>query len=333
MIMFARATLTSKPVLATAAVAGIAATAYYTTRSTQRVTFDSADMKYAGASPQIIPESAKMAPQKTFTGMLSSVQLKVKSVEQVNHDTKKITFNLPTSDAISGLPIASAILTQHTPAGGWIPVFRPYTPITDTDAIGTLQLLVKKYPDGRASTHMHSLEPGSSLTVRGPLPGYAYKPSNSPRNVLLVAGGAGITPIYTLMKGILSNAEDITKVDLIWGVNGTRDIVLGTELAELERQYPNRLRVTYTVSGPEANPEGPSLGDETKYKKGRITKAILQEAIDRCQKGTWGDEKGTQVFLCGPPAMEEVVAGKKGFGSTPGILGELGIEKAKVYRF
>ena len=333
MTMFARTTLTSKPVLATAAVAGVAATAYYTTRSTQRVTFDSAGMKYAGVSPQIIPDSAKMAPKKTFTGMLSSVQLKVRSVEQVNHDTKKLTFELPTNDSISGLPVASAILTQHTPAGAWIPVFRPYTPITDTDAVGTLQLLVKKYPNGRASTHMHSLEPGSTLTVRGPLPGYAYKPSNSPRNVLLIAGGAGITPIYSLTKGILSNAEDSTKVELVWGVNGTRDIVLGKELEELERQYPDRLRVTYTVSGPEASPEGPSLGDEAKYKKGRVTKAILQEVVDRCQKGTWGDEKGTQVFLCGPPAMEEVLAGKKGFGSTPGVLSELGVEKGKVYRF
>ena len=180
---------------------------------------------------------------------------------------------------------------------------------------------------------MHSLQPGSTLTVRGPLPGYAYKPSTTPRDVLLVAGGAGITPLYSFARGVLHNPDDNTKVELVWGVNGTRDLVLGKELTELEKQYPDRFRVTYAVSGPEANPEAPSLGDEEKWKKGRVTKEVLQEAVERCRNGSWGDEKGTKVFLCGPPAMEEVLAGKKGFSSAPGILGELGIEKGKVYRF
>lgn len=188
--------------------------------------------------------------------------------------------------------------------------------------------MVKQYPNGRASTHMHSLRPGDSLTVRGPIPGYTYKPSAQPRSVVLVAGGAGITPIYSLAREILTNdAKDQTSVQLLWGVNGSRDIVLRRELEQLEAQFPQRLSVTYAVSGPEAKAGEPAvLGDGEKYRKGYVDRALVEEAISRCG-ANFGDEKGTKVFLCGPPKMEEAVAGKKG------VLVELGLSKKEIHRF
>lgn len=221
----------------------------------------------------------------------------------------------------------AAILTQHTPAGRWFPVFRPYTPVHEYDERGILQLLVKKYPNGAASTHMHSLVPGETLTVRGPLPGYSWKPSPTPRDVLFVAGGAGITPIYSLAKGVLRDEQDHTRIQLLWGVNGTRDIVLKNELEALQKAYPTRLHVTYCVSGAESAPEASSIGAQETYRKGYVNKGVLQEAIERCEQGRFGDEKGTKVWLCGPPAMEDAVAGKQG------ALAELGIGKKNVHRF
>ena len=206
-------------------------------------------------------------------------------------------------------------------------MFRPYTPVHGGEERGILQLLVKKYPQGRASTYLHSLTPGQKLTVRGPLPGYSWKPSEAPRDLLLIAGGAGITPIYSLTQGILNNPNDQTRIQLVWGVNGTRDIVLKDEFEKLEKQHPDRLQVTYVVSGPEGKPDAPSLGDETKYKKGYINSSILQSAIQKCEKGSWGDEKGTKVFLCGPPTLENAIAGKNG------VLAKLGVEAKKVHKF
>lgn len=189
--------------------------------------------------------------------------------------------------------------------------------------------MVKKYPDGRASGYMHSLEPGENLTVRGPIPGYTYTPSTQQeRNIVLVAGGAGITPIYSLARAILEQyPKDKTKVQLLWGVNGTRDIVLHSELQELERRFPERLSVTYAVSGPEAAPDAPQpLGDEQTYRKGYVSKALLQETAQRAG-GAWGDAKGTKVFLCGPPKMEDALAGKQG------VFSELGLGKKEIHRF
>lgn len=176
---------------------------------------------------------------------------------------------------------------------------------------------------------MHSLQPGDSLTIRGPLPGgYTYTPSPSQaRSVLLVAGGAGITPIYSLAREILTrDPADQTAVRLLWGVNGSRDIVLRRELEELEARFPRRLSVTYAVSGPEAEVDAAALGDAGRYRKGYVDRGLMEEAIKGCGEG-FGDEKGTKVFLCGPPKMEEAVAGKKG------VLAELGVGKKEIHRF
>jgi cytochrome-b5 reductase len=42
----------------------------------------------------------------------------------------------------------------------------------------------------------------------------------------------------------------------------------------------------------------------------------------------FGDVKGTKVFFCGPPKMEEAITGKK-----TGTLAQLGIEGKALYTF
>ena len=60
-------------------------------------------------------ESAFKEPSKTLSfprTMLFSRELQVKQVEQVNHDTKRITFNLPGGDSeISGVPASCKYTT------------------------------------------------------------------------------------------------------------------------------------------------------------------------------------------------------------------------------
>lgn len=140
---------------------------------------------------------------------------------------------------------------------------------------------------------------------------------------MFIAGGAGITPIYALAKSILEDARDGSRVHLVWGVNGVRDLVLKTELEVLERKFGGRLRVTYCVSG---DGEGEVLAEEGRFRRGYVGKEVLGEVLAEVKKGNlWGDEKGTKVWLCGPPRMEESLAGKGG------ILRELGVDK--VHRF
>ncbi|EGY16864.1 NADH-cytochrome b5 reductase [Verticillium dahliae VdLs.17] len=185
------------------------------------------------------------SPSKVFGSGPAFVSLPLESSEVVNHNTKRLRFRLPDENAVSGLALTSAVLTISWPKGRWLPVARPYTPISPSDQPGTLDLLVKLYPDGKQSTHLHSLSPGETLLFAAGLKGPAWKPNAIP-HVTLIAGGAGITPIYQLTQGILRNPEDKTNITLVFGINTDADALLKPEFDAFEKDFPGRFEAIYT---------------------------------------------------------------------------------------
>ncbi|KAI8635533.1 oxidoreductase NAD-binding domain-containing protein [Xylariaceae sp. FL1651] len=255
------------------------------------------------------------ASPKAFGGGPAFLSLQLQSSEDVNHNTKRLRFALPTDQHVSGLALTSALLTFSWPKGSVLPCVRPYTPISPSDEPGVLELMVKKYPNGKQSTHLHSLRPGDSLRFVTPIPGYKWTPNKHP-DVTLIAGGAGITPMYQLIQGILRNPGDKTRITLVFGVNTDADVLLKPEFEDFEQRFPGRFRVIYTVSNPV--PGSP-------YPKGYVTKELLAKVMTATP-----ETKDTKVFVCGPPAMEAALVGSR---KQPGILGELGYTKGQIHRF
>lgn len=174
--------------------------------------------------------------------------------------------------------------------------------------------MVKLYPGGKQSPHLHSLQPGDTLTFAGPIPEHKWTP-NQHEHVALIAGGAGITPMYQLARGILNNPDDNTRITLVWGVNTDADIFLGKEFAEYEQKYPGRFKAVYVVSQPEAG---------STHRKGYVNKSVL-ESIGLAAN----DDKNrdVKVLVCGPPAMEKALKGKAG------VLAELGYKQNQIKTF
>lgn len=270
---------------------------------------------YAESLPSDSKATLKKVEWKGFT------EMKLKSSEEVNHNVKKLTFALPSDDSVTGLSPITSLLTRHTPEGAWIPVFRPYTPVSDNDVEGTVTFMVKKYPNGKGSGKMHSLKPGDSLLFK-PLEEFKYQP-NEYKSMLFVAGGSGITPIFQLTRAILKNPADKTKISLIYANNSEEDILLRKEFEDLEKQYPDRFQKLFTVSKKSGSDEDVLTGYVTKEMIGKL----------------WpGKQAGQKVLVSGPPAMVEAVAGKKGGfgwtqGSPGGILKELGYGKEDIHKF
>ncbi|KAI1166118.1 oxidoreductase NAD-binding domain-containing protein [Nemania serpens] len=254
-------------------------------------------------------------PPKAFGSGPAFLSLQLQSSEVVNHNTKRLRFALPTDEHVSGLPLTSALLTFSWPKGSVLPCVRPYTPVTKNDEVGVIELMVKKYPNGKQSTHLHSLQPGDHLRFVTPIPGYRWIPNKYP-DITLIAGGAGITPMYQLSQGILDNPEDKTRITLVFGVNTDADVLLESEFKEFESRFPHRFKAIYTVSNPIAG---------SSHAKGYVTKELLSKVVTATPGiGT------TKVFVCGPPAMENALVGNR---TKPGILGELGYTKDQIHRF
>ena len=151
----------------------------------------SAEQKSVPANPQPSPPVPANA---AFTGGEQGfIDLKLESVEKINHNTKKFRFALPNADDVSGLQIASALLTKYKGPEMEKPVIRPYTPTSDEDEKGHIDFIIKKYPNGPMSEHLHDMKPDQRLEFKGPIPKYAWQP-NKHDHIALIAGGTGITP-------------------------------------------------------------------------------------------------------------------------------------------
>lgn len=219
-------------------------------------------------------------------------------------------------------------------------MIRPYTPISDegrfifssfpraagcgltkTDDRGYLDLLIKRYPNGPMSEHMHSMTPGQRLDFKGPIPKYPWS-TNKHNHIALIAGGTGITPMFQLTRRIFKDPAEKTKVTLVFANLSEEDILLKKEFEQLENEYPNRFRAFYTVDTPPKS---------WPYGTGHVTKELLEKAIPGPK------EENVKVFVCGPPGMYKAISGMKKSpqdqGDLSGFLQELGYSKDQVYKF
>ena len=78
------------------------------------------------------------------------------------------------------LPVASCVIVKSSDPEGLknakgVPVIRPYTPISPSDAPGELTFLIKRYDNGLASKYIHELKPGDKLAIKGPIPKFPYQ--------------------------------------------------------------------------------------------------------------------------------------------------------------
>lgn len=267
-------------------------------------------------------QKAGIEPKKIFEGGSQGfLPLKLDSIENLTHNTKKLRFTFEDDSAVSGVDVASALITKYKGPEMEKPVIRPYTPVSDEDARGYLDFIIKKYPDGPMSSHMHDMAPGQRLDIKGPIPKYRWE-TNKHDHIALIAGGTGITPMWQLCRAIFKNPEDKTKVTLVYGNVGEDDIILKKELAQLENEYPNRFRAFYVLDNPPK---------EWKGGRGYVTKELLKTIIPS------PNETNLKVFVCGPPGLYKAISGTKKSpqdqGELDGYLKELGYSKDQVYKF
>lgn len=250
------------------------------------------------------------------------ISFKLQETIKVSPNTNIYRFTFSDNEKL-GLEVASCLLTRaqiDTKADGKPNyVIRPYTPISPPDSQGYFDLMVKIYPQGKMSQHIGSLKPGDTLEVKGPIPKIPYQP-NMKKNIGMIAGGTGITPMLQVIDAILSNKDDNTKVSLIYGNISPEDILLKEKLDALAAKHPN-FKVYYVVDKPSSNWRGGA---------GYITK-------DMVLKGMPAPSDDTLILVCGPPGMMKHISGDKApdksQGEVSGLLKDAGYSNEMVYKF
>eukprot|EP00931_Biecheleriopsis_adriatica_P031855 TRINITY_DN18633_c0_g1_i1.p1 TRINITY_DN18633_c0_g1~~TRINITY_DN18633_c0_g1_i1.p1 ORF type:complete len:235 (+),score=37.51 TRINITY_DN18633_c0_g1_i1:150-854(+) len=154
--------------------------------------------------------------------------------------TKLLRCKLPTEQSVMGMPVASYVLVGGE---GWSSA---YTPVTTNDEKGYFDLLVKGYPNGQVSSYLCRLEAGDSVLVKGPFLKLPYT-ANMKRTIGMIAGGSGITPMLQIIKEVLKNPDDKTKLTLLFANQTPKDILIREELDQLAASSKGQLRVFYAT--------------------------------------------------------------------------------------
>lgn len=241
--------------------------------------------------------------QRGLLDPASYTTLPLKEKILVAPNVYRLTFTLPRSDSVLGLPIGQHVAIKAVIDGK--NVSRSYTPVSNNWDRGILRLVIKVYPDGQlTSKFFEPLEIGDEVPFRGPKGAMQYYPGIC-KNIGMVAGGTGITPMFQLIRAICESDYDTTAVSLIYANRTEEDILLRTELDAYARRYPKNFKVHYMLDHP---PE------DWKFGTGYVTGEVMTEKLP-------GPAIDTKIMLCGPPGM--VNASKK-------ALVDLGFEQPGV---
>jgi len=291
-----------KSFLGLTSLAGLTLAGFATYASMRETTAEAADEKKVALNP------------KEF------IEFPLREVIPVNHNTKIFRFDLQTPETEIGLPVASCAVFKIPNADkDGKDVIRPYTPISSNEEKGYVDFMIKLYPNGIASNYVFNMKKGEKLAIKGPIPKLAVKP-NMKKNVGMIAGGTGLTPMIQVAREILKNPEDTTNVTFVFANIAEEDILRRKELDELQSQHKN-FKVYYVL---EKAPKGWTGG--VGYVNAEIIKKNMPPPSD-----------DNLILVCGPPPMVEKISGNKApdysQGELSGILKDLGYTSKQVYKF
>lgn len=142
-------------------------------------------------------------------------------------------------------------------------------------ADGLLRLTIKRKADGPVSTAAHALVPGQVVRL-GRAQG-EFAPRDPASDLLLLAGGSGITPMMSILQGFAA-AGSTRDVVLLHGIRAAADRIFADELQQLATHWP-RLRVHVHASA----------------EHGRLDAAAIERYVP--------DWRRRETLLCGPDGL------------------------------
>lgn len=174
---------------------------------------------------------------------------------------------------------------------------RAYSLSSSPHAHNFLRITVKKVEGGLVSNYIcDNLKEGQKIEVEKPTGNFFLQPSaRKQRNIVLFAGGSGITPIYSILLSVLKK-EPKSKITLIYANRNEDSIIFRKEITKLLNEYKASLTVVFLLSNSTNNlPEG--------YQVGRLNETLLDEIMAKQEIAY----KEGLFMLCGPQGFMDTV--------------------------
>ncbi|MFT3954685.1 MAG: 2Fe-2S iron-sulfur cluster-binding protein [Piscinibacter sp.] len=218
------------------------------------------------------------------------VKASVVANEALTHDIRRLV--LKPAKPIEFSPGQYAQL-QFTPEH-----IRPYS-MAGLAGDAEMEFHVRVVPGGRVSGYVaETLRPGDTVRVSGPL-GSAYLRQRHDGPMLCVAGGTGLAPVLSILRGMVAQGMK-NPVHVYVGARSPRDLYGLEWLLALQRRHPAMTLQIVVATG----------GDRRELRCGLVTEAIAQD---------FDSLAGWRAYLCGsPPMVEATAALVRRMGIAPG---------------
>lgn len=213
--------------------------------------------------------------------------LQVAEVVHETADSCSFVFDVPAALAGRFHYRPGQFLTLRIPHGDdWLP--RCYSLSSSPLEDEPLRVTVKRVADGRGSNWLcDRLVAGASVQVLPPAG--VFVPKSLDTDLLLFAGGSGITPVLSILRAALKQGGG--RIRLVYANRDEGSVIFAGLLRELAARHPQRLQVIHWLDSVQGRPSPEQL-------------AAFAEGYGQAQ-----------AFICGPgPFMDGAVAALKSAG-------------------
>lgn len=238
--------------------------------------------RYVLACMSTLTESCEIEipePDEIVVHPARTLKASVVAVDDLTHDIKRLRLRAARPLTFSPGQYANLQFTaEHN---------RPYS-MAGIAGDDELEFHVRVVPGGRVSGYIaNQLRVGDAVRVSGPL-GTAYLRLKHEGPMLCIAGGTGLAPVLSIVRGALA-AGMRNPIHLYFGVRSPQD-VYGTQwLDALAKAHANLHVHTVIATG----------GDGPATRGGLVTDAVARD---------WPSLAGWRAYVCGSPAMVEAAA-------------------------
>ncbi len=161
-----------------------------------------------------------------------------------------------------------------------------YYSLTGAPGEPTLSFAVKRQKGGRVSTFLHERVRVGDVVEIGEAAGDFVLPA-APAPLLFVAGGSGITPVFSLLRAAVA-VDAAVDVTLLYYARGEADFAFRADIERLAGDAPG-VRAHFV-----AETDGPS-----RQLSGRFTEAHLRRLVP--------DYANRLTYVCGPAGLMQAV--------------------------
>ncbi|MCA8153640.1 3-ketosteroid-9-alpha-hydroxylase [Burkholderia contaminans] len=214
-------------------------------------------------------------------------RLTVADVIAESDDACSFVFDVPAAlrDAFAYRP--GQFLTLNVPCAD-ASVARCYSLSSAPGIDPAPKITVKRVRDGRASNWLcDRVKAGDALDVLPPAG--VFTPRTLDGDLLLFAGGSGVTPVLSILKSALVHGRGM--LTLIYANRDERSVIFRAELQQLAQRHPGRVRVIHWLDSVQGIPQQRHLEE--------LARPFSQQ----------------ETFICGPALfMENALAAMLGLG-------------------